>query len=230
MLIYIEQMTDWNLWPHCNYSQVYVDDIVIYSITLSEHIHHLHAVFNKLAVKRICLTSDKSFLDYLSVQLLEQQVDALELTTSEVKLIVITNLKFSQTLMQLERYLEMTDYLWQYISHYVAIVKSFQLCKTLLNQWLWQDHEKEVTDRNKWKWLADHISIVESISKELNTFHHLQILFLRLIILSHFDSKQQLYINLDASKEFDFSAHIYHVKSDLVQSSLDKSDSMMLSN
>ena len=45
-------------------------------------------------------------------------------------------------------------------------------------------------------------------------------LFLRLLILSHFDSKQQLYINLNVSKEFEFNVYVYHIKSDLMKFSL----------
>ena len=105
----------------------------------------------------------------------------------------------------------MIDYLWQYISHYTAIIKSLQIQKTLLNQCLQKKHD--VTSQNGQKWLAGHISIMKSIFKKLNIFHHLQILFLRFTIFSHFNSKHQLYIDLDVSKKFDFNVHIYHSKS-----------------
>lgn len=50
-------------------------------------------------------------------------------------------------------------------------------------------------------------------------FHQLQMLFLRSSILNHFNSKQQLYIDLDASKEFDFDVHVYHNKLNLLKTS-----------
>ena len=145
------------------------------------------------------------------MQLLNQHVDVLNLITAETKLAVITNFEFSQILTQLKRYLEMTDYLCQYISHYVIIVKSLQLCKTLLNQRIHQNHEKNAEKNQQW-WLVSHINIVRSTSKKLNVFHHLQKLFLRFTILSHFDLKHQLYIDLNVSKKFDFSVHVYHTK------------------
>ena len=40
-------------------------------------------------------------------------------------------------------------------------------------------------------------------------------LFLRLTILCHFNLKCQLYINLNALKEFDFDAYVYHSKSEI---------------
>jgi len=48
--------------------------------------------------------------------------------------------------------------------------------------------------------------------KKLNIFHHLQSLFSQLIILMHFLSKQQLYIDLDAFKEFSFEVYVYYIK------------------
>ena len=103
-------------------------------------------MFEELAFKEICLLSEKFFLNYLFIYLLSQQVDTLKLITVKAKLIVIMNLKFLYTFIQLKKYLNMTDYLHQYISHYAVIVKSLQLCKTLLNQCLCKKHD--VIERN----------------------------------------------------------------------------------
>lgn len=53
-------------------------------------------------------------------------------------------------------------------------------------------------------------SLLAPTPKELNAFHQLQSLFASPRILHHFDEKLQLYVDLDASKEFGFGAHIYH--------------------
>jgi len=93
------------------YARAYIDDIVIFLNTLKEHLKHLHNVFTMLKRMRICLSSEKSFLTYLFIQLLEQQVDTLELATSEDKLVAIAGLCFSISLSQLEKYLGLTEYL-----------------------------------------------------------------------------------------------------------------------
>ena len=46
--------------------------------------------------------------------------------------------------------------------------------------------------------------------KELNAFHQLQGIFASPTLLHHFNEKRQLYIDLDASKEFGFGAYIYY--------------------
>ena len=130
---YVQRIIDRILQRQRAYARAYVDDIVIFSNTLKEHLKHLHNVFVTLKRMRICLSSKKSFLTYSFIQLLEQRVDVLELATSEDKLVTIAGLCFSISLSQLEKYLGLTGYLWQYISKYAAIIKPLQLQKTFLN-------------------------------------------------------------------------------------------------
>ena len=149
--IYVQCMTDKILWLHCSYFCIYVDNIMIFSIILIEHLQYLQSVFFILVSKDICFLSEKFFLNYSSMQLLSQQVDILDLTMSEVKLMIIINLEFSWTLTQLKKYLDMTDYLWHYILHYTVIVKSLQLCKIFFNKCLHKDLRKTVIEQNDWK-------------------------------------------------------------------------------
>jgi hypothetical protein len=125
---YIQRMINRILQRQRAYARAYIDNIVIFSNTLEEHLKHLHNVFITLKRMRICLSSEKSFLTYSSVQLLEQWVDALELAIED-KLVAIAGLCFSISLSQLEKYLGLTEYLWQYISKYAAIIKPLQLQK-----------------------------------------------------------------------------------------------------
>ena len=108
---YIQQMIDQLLCSHCDFTHIYVDDIVIFFSFLNEHIYHLQKVFDTLLKWDICLSLQKFFLVYSSVNLSNQYVNALSLTTAEEKLVTIQNLKFSMTLSQLKHYLELTEYL-----------------------------------------------------------------------------------------------------------------------
>ena len=47
--------------------------------------------------------------------------------------------------------------------------------------------------------------------RELDAFQHLQSLFSRPSILTHFDPQRRFYIDMDASKEHGFGAYAYHV-------------------
>ena len=111
MSVYVQWIMNRILRLHCKYFCIYVDDIIIYFITLTKHIQHLQQIFKELAFKEICLLSEKFFLNYSFIYFLNQQVNILKLVTAEAKLIVIINLEFSHTLTQLKKYFEMTDYL-----------------------------------------------------------------------------------------------------------------------
>ena len=120
---YIQRMIDTILRPFRHFCRTYVDDIVVFSASQEEHKKHLTEVFSKLDAYNVTLSPRKSFLNYPSVKLLGQKVDALGLATSEEKLATIASLTFPRSLSQLEKYLGLIGYLRQYIPIYTAIVK-----------------------------------------------------------------------------------------------------------
>ena len=67
---YVQHMMNWILWSHHNYSWIYMNDIIIFSAILTEHLYYLQRMFNELTFKEICLSSKKFFLKYSSIQLL----------------------------------------------------------------------------------------------------------------------------------------------------------------
>ena len=207
---YVQRMIDRILRPFRHFCRAYVDDIVIFSTSLEEHVKHLTMVFGALSDMNIHLAPAKAFLGYPSVQLLGQHVDALGLATAEDKLAAIRNLEFPKTLAALERYLGMTGYLKQYVPYYSAIVKPLQERKTMLNRSC-GNHSG-----NARKSEAGRSYLQMPTPQELNAYHQLQGIFASPTLLHHHDPSRQLYVDLDASKEFGFGAHIYHSKKDLV--------------
>ncbi len=125
-------MIDQVLQPHQAYSKAYMDDIVIYSKSLLEHVDHLKAIFQTLYELNIALKPTKLFIGYSSVQLLGQKVDMFSLSTAKEKLQAISELEFPKLLKQLEIYLGMTSYLRQYIPFYAQVSAPLQSRKTLL--------------------------------------------------------------------------------------------------
>ena len=206
---YVQRMIDNILRPFRGFARAYVDDIVIFSNSLDDHLKHLHLVFEKLSGYNICLSPEKSFIGYPSVALLGQRVDAFGLATAEEKLAAITKLAFPQTLRQLEHYLGLTGYLRQYIPYYSAVAQPLQARKTMLNAHL--RSENKVGGARKRA--ASKLGISTATPKELEAFNHLQGLFSRPSMLVHFSPKSQLYIDIDASQEVGIGAYAYHVTS-----------------
>ena len=108
---YVQRIINKILRPYRHFCRAYVDDIVIFFTSLKKHLAHFRFVFSTFKKMNIYLSSRKSFLDYPFIQLLNQKIDVLKLTTAEEKFIVIINLFFSRTLAQLKKYLGFIEYL-----------------------------------------------------------------------------------------------------------------------
>ena len=71
------------LQPHQRYARAYVNNIVVFSKLLEEHLRHLQNVFQELTTIQIILLPKKSFLTYSSVHFFGQRVDACSMATAE---------------------------------------------------------------------------------------------------------------------------------------------------
>jgi hypothetical protein len=182
--------------------RVYIDDIICRSKIFQKHLNHLKILFRIFLRKNIIINSLKIFLEYQSVILLEQRVNALELITAKKKLKTIVLLKFSKNLTALERYLNLTNYLKDKVYFFARIIMSLQKLKTkLLKNSSAEARRKEFINRTK----------IISISKEMIFFLLLQKDFIKITFLIHFDKEKWLWIDLDEFKEFDFEVIIFDV-------------------
>ena len=209
--VYVQRQIDRLLRAYRKFVKAYVDDIVIFSRIWQEHVNHLRQIFIKLISVNIFIKFIKAFIDYSSVQLLSQKVNSLDLFISEKKLRVIAKLQFSRTLRQLKTYLDLIDWMREYVSFYVDVFKFLQKRKTIL---LKSTFKKESVKKT----FVNRIKIDNSTSKERTSYEILQFLLSKFSYLIHHDSKRQIYMNLNASKEFDIDAVVYHVKKDSIKS------------
>ena len=119
---------------------------------------------------------------------------------SEEKIEVISRLVFSDTLKDLKRYLSLIRWLKNYVSYYIQLMTSLQQRKISLI----------CTHQNKFNQTISELIT----SAEFKSFHVLQTMFSEPQFLIHFNLKQCLYIDLNASKQHDFEVMIYHFKSE----------------
>ena len=204
-IAYVQREIDRVLRPYRNFARVYVDDVVIASKTLKEHVEHLHQVFSLFVQKGISVKPTKSYIGYPSVKLLGQRVDSLGLSTAEEKLEAISKLQFPLTLSALETYLGLTGYLRNYIPPYAQVCQPLQDRKTSLLK------KSPLAKGNPRRAYARRTQLGPPSEVEQKAFETLQELLSRPTTLVHFDSKKHLYIDMDASKEFGFGACVYHL-------------------
>ena len=210
---YVQRQTDAMLRPFKEFAKAFVDDIIIFSRTLSDHINHLTRVFNLFRVRRVSLSPTKSYIGYPSVTLLGQRVDGLGMSTSKEKIQAISALKFPDTLRDLEIFLGLTGWLRSSIPCYAQLANALQERKTTLTKGLAAGNKSSGPARKR---AATRVLFYEPTQAELDSFTHLKEAFSAPSFLSHYDSNRPLFIDLDASKVFGFAAIIYHLKSDKI--------------
>jgi hypothetical protein len=201
---YVQRQMDRLLWEHRGFARGFIDDIVIFSKTLSEHLVHLRRIFTLFSKLRISLSPLKSYLGFPSIKLLGQRVDGLGLTTADEKLEALTKITFPFTLKELETYLGLSGWLRSYVPFYAQISKPLQDRKTALLKSAPQSGQARKNYSSK--------TTLNAITEtEERSFMLLRNYFARPTFLAHHDPTRQLYIDIDASKAHGFGVMMYHV-------------------
>ena len=226
---YMQRQTDAILRPLRAFTRAFVDDIVVFSHTLEDHLRYLNELFQLLRSKGVSLAPTKSYLGYPSVTLLGQRVDSLGITTAEEKIQAITALKFPGTLRELETFLGLTGWLRSSIPRYAQRAQPLQDRKTRLTQGMLGTNPVSPSSTSSTtspskpaarqlsgparKQLSSRLHYQPS-EEELEAFRDLQGAFKAPTFLVHYNKNRQLYIDLDASKAWGFAAMIYHKTDD----------------
>lgn len=206
---YVQRQTDAMLRPFKAFAKAFVDDIIVFSRSLQEHLDHLRQIFELFRARRVSLSPTKSFIGYPSVTLLGQRVDGLGMSTSKEKIQAITNLRFPETLRELEIFLGLTGWLRSSIPSYAQLANPLQERKTLLTKGLGAGVKGPARKRTTTK-----VLFYAPTEAELEAFARLQEAFASPTFLAHYDATRPLLIDLDASKSFGFAAMIYHTEKD----------------
>ena len=201
---YVQRQTNKLLRFYKHFAKIYVNDIIIHSQTLKKHIVHLQILFQMFRVKRINLTIDKSFLFYSSITLLNQRINNLNMFISTEKIVAIISFRFSFSLRNLKIFMKLIDWFRSFISRYAQRVQFLQKRKITLTK-------KIIVSDSVRKRQVSKIQLYDSIHEKRATFRDLQIAFVSSTFFVHFDRKRRLYIDLNAFKQWNFAAIVYHV-------------------
>ena len=214
---YVQRQTNVMLRPFKDFAKAFVDDIIIFSRTLQEHLSHLRQIFELFRSKRVSLSPTKSFIGYPSVILLGQRVDELGMSTSQEKIQAITSLRFPETLRDLEIFLGLTGWLRSSIPRYAQLATLLQERKIMLIKGMGADVKGPARKRT-----ATKILFYAPTEAEVKAFHSLQQAFASPSFLIHYDRTRPLFVNLDASKSFGFATMIYHHKKNSISKAFSK--------
>lgn len=214
---YVQRIMDEQLRLLREFCRVYIDDIVTFSKSFASHLGHLRALFVKLVELQVTLSPNKTFLNYPSITLLGQKVDAFGLSTTEERIAAIKAIRFPRDLRALETYLGLANYQRDKVAWYAQRAESLQQEKTrLLKGSPAQSGQKRKA--------YSRSTLIEQSPGLSNSFYQLQRALTAPNFLVHFDANRRLFLGLDASKERGFGVEVYHVKGNPVGDDFRKSD------
>ena len=213
---YVQRQTDNLLRPFRGFARAFIDDIVVFSKNLDDHLRHLGEIlylFERLGIR---LKPSKSFLGFPTVKLLGQHVDSLGLTTATDKLKALSRLSFPHTLRDLEIYLGLTGWLRSYVEKYAQKAEPLQRRKTLLLR-----SSPSISGKLRQRYTKH--SVLQPTNEERQAFEAIQRYFRNPKFLAHYSPTRLLLADLDASKK-GFGVVVYHVKSGIEKELLLNSD------
>lgn len=115
-----------------NLVKAYIDNVIVHSKRFAEYVIYLRKVFILFTINNISIKPIKTFLEYTEIDLLGQQVNSIGFFIAEGKFKAIAKLKFLSTVLQLETFLGMTEYLQKFMPKYAGVAKPLQELKTSL--------------------------------------------------------------------------------------------------
>jgi hypothetical protein len=125
------------------FALVYIDDIMVFSLTFEDHLDHLDQVFKAIGNSGVTLATPKCHFGYQSLLLLGQKVSRLGLSTHEERINAILQLDTPKNPHDLQIFLGMMVYFSSYIPFYAWIATPlFNLLKKG-KQWEWNNLHTE---------------------------------------------------------------------------------------
>lgn len=191
----------------------YINDIIIYSDTFEEHLHHLLKVFRKLADVGVTLKATKCHLGFHSLEILGYIVDRFGLCTMEQKARAIMDIPPPSTLADLEKFIGLTKWSRQLVPYYAQRIRPLQNRKKALNKQILQDYPinngKDSGPTRAKRVQAAKRMRFDLTPTELAAFRDIQPALATKTTIHHFDPTKTLYVFLDASRDYGFGACAY---------------------
>lgn len=109
------------------FAYVYIDDVIIYSSSIEEHMNHIQTIFNALNNATLKVSNEKSKFFMEEVEYLGHIVKHNRISTDPNKIKTIENFPIPKTLKDLRGFLGLTGYYRKFVKNYATIAKPLTL-------------------------------------------------------------------------------------------------------
>ena len=136
---------------------VYIDDIVIYSKSMSEHLSHLETVFNRLSQHGLQVKAEKCKFALTEIKLLGFVLDQRGIRANPEKTSAISSMPDPRTVKQVRSFLGMTGYYRQCIPHYAELPQPLTALTKKRRRFDWNSQCQAAFDSLKRALVSDSI-------------------------------------------------------------------------
>lgn len=128
------------------FALVYLDDIIVYSVTWTEHLQHLEKVFQLLIDNKLQLKGSKCKFGLERIKFLGHVINENGIFPNEEKIAIIKNLIPPEDLRGLRRFLGMCSYYRRFIPEFSTIAASLNLLLRSGQKWKWEEKQQKAFD------------------------------------------------------------------------------------
>lgn len=124
------------MWTH---SMAYLDDIVIFSKTLDEHIVHLEQVFEKLRLAGLKVKPKKCSIAHRRLQYLGHIVDSAGVRPDPANVEALSNYPMPKNVKQIQQFLGICGYYRRFIPDFASLAKPLTSLIAKNMKWEWTE-------------------------------------------------------------------------------------------
>jgi hypothetical protein len=127
----------------------YIDDIIVYSKSIEEHIEHLEIVFRRLAEEGLMLNPDKCVYLRQEISYLGHIVSAEGLKPDPAKIQSVVDMQAPTSVKEIRRFLGLTGYYRKFIQNYAKIAQPMTVLTKKNIQFHWNPQAQEAFETLK---------------------------------------------------------------------------------
>jgi hypothetical protein len=145
---------------------IFMDDILVYSNTLEEHVVLLRKVFDILHTNKFYIKRNKCFFAQPSVEYLGHVISGEGVATDPNKVQAVMEWKTPTNIRQLRGFLGLTGYYWRFIQHYGIINRPLTELPKKNQTFHWSTEAEQAFQILKQKMVQAPVLAVPNFSKQ----------------------------------------------------------------
>ena len=138
------------IFGHIPFCIVYIDDILVFSETISDHHNHLQAVLDLLQQNGLVVRPDKCIFGASSISFLGHRIDRQGVYPTDEKIKAVNEYPKPTSIKDLQRYLGLVNYYHRFIPHYAQVLKPlYDVLKGKSKDFVWDTKQENAFNQSK---------------------------------------------------------------------------------